>query len=57
MHTILGHFYLDIDFCYRPAMTIAVDLGRKATKQTNKTLTSGLISRFFVSGAYLLYHS
>ena len=23
----------------RPAMTIAVDLGRKATKQTNKTVT------------------
>ena len=23
----------------RPAMTIAVDLGRKATKQTNKNIT------------------
>ena len=27
----------------RPAMTIAVDLGRKATKQTNKTTAAGNI--------------
>ena len=29
----------------RPAMTIAVDLGRKATKQTNK---SGSVMSFFL---------
>ena len=28
----------------RPAMTIAVDLGRKATKQTNKHLTSVMVA-------------
>ena len=29
----------------RPAMTIAVDLGRKAAKQTNKTTPFGVVLR------------
>ena len=42
----------------RPAMTIAVDLGRKATKQTK---TNHLTSNFFVlctnMKVYLIIHS
>ena len=40
----------------RLAMTIAVDLGRKANKQTKTvtlTLSSYLVIRIIVSGAYL----
>ena len=40
----------------RPAMTIAVDLGRKATKQTNKLFTPHT-NLEFVSTQYLCYHS
>ena len=32
-----------------PAMTIAVDLGRKATKQTNKVMTAAWIPNFVIS--------
>ena len=40
----------------RPAMTIAVDLGRKATKQTNKALIhSDIISPFNGSANYHLF--
>ena len=35
----------------RPAMTIAVDLGRKARKQTNKTI-SNHVEKYFLNTPY-----
>ena len=39
----------------RPAMTIAVDLGRKATKQTNKQTI--LKIRIYIYKGFIYYHN